>query len=109
MPAIEVRALTKRFRVPVRGSGLAAALGSLVRRSYDVVEAVRDLSFAADEGEMIGLLVPNGAGKTTTLKSPCRTSVSDRRRGVRCWGTRHGSGAGSTCGRSRWCWATRAN
>ena len=68
MPAIEVRALTKRFRVPVRGSGLAAALGSLLRRSYDVVEAIRDLSFAVDEGEMIGLLGPNGAGKTTTLK-----------------------------------------
>ena len=68
MPAIEVRALTKRFRVPVRGSGLAAALGSLLRRSYDVVEAIRDLSFAVDKGEMIGLLGPNGAGKTTTLK-----------------------------------------
>ena len=68
MPAIEVRALTKRFRVPVRGSGLAAALGSLVRRSHDVVEAIRDLSFAVDESEMIGLLGPNGAGKTTTLK-----------------------------------------
>ena len=68
MPAIEVRALTKRFRVPVRGSGLAAALGSLLRRSYDVVEAIRDLSVTVDEGEMIGLLGPNGAGKTTTLK-----------------------------------------
>lgn len=44
MPAIEVRALTKRFRVPVRGSGLAAALGSLIRRSYDVVEAIRQIS-----------------------------------------------------------------
>ena len=68
MPAIEVQALTKRFRVPGRSSGLAAALGSLIRRSYDVVEAVRDLSFAVDKGEMIGLLGPNGAGKTTTLK-----------------------------------------
>ena len=68
MPAIEIRALTKRFLVPVRDSGLAAALGSLVRRSYEVVEAIRDLSFAVDEGEMIGLLGPNGAGKTTVLK-----------------------------------------
>ena len=66
--AIDVRALTKRFRVPVRGSGLAAALGSLVRRSYDVIEAVRELTFTVGEGEMLGLLGPNGAGKTTTLK-----------------------------------------
>ena len=68
VPAIDVRALTKRFRVPVRGSGLAAALGSLIRRSYDLVEAVRELSFTVGEGEMLGLLGPNGAGKTTTLK-----------------------------------------
>ena len=66
--AIDVRALTKRFRVPVRGSGLAAALGSLIRRSYAVIEAVRELSFTVGEGEMLGLLGPNGAGKTTTLK-----------------------------------------
>ena len=68
MPAIDVRALTKRFRVPVRSPGLAASLGSLIRRSHDVVEAVRDLSFTVGEGEMLGLLGPNGAGKTTTLK-----------------------------------------
>ena len=68
MPAIDVRALSKRFRVPVRGPGLAAALGSLVRRSHDVVEAIRELSFSVGDGEMLGLLGPNGAGKTTTLK-----------------------------------------
>ena len=68
MPAIDVRALTKRFRVPVRGPGLAAAFGSLIRRSHDVVEAIRELSFSVGEGEMLGFLGPNGAGKTTTLK-----------------------------------------
>ena len=68
MPAIDVRALTKRFRVPVRGSGVTAALGSLIRRSHDVVEAIRELSFTVGEGEMLGFLGPNGAGKTTTLK-----------------------------------------
>ena len=68
MPAIDVRALTKRFRVPVRSPGLAASLGSLIRRSHDVVEAVRGLTFTVGEGEMLGVLGPNGAGKTTTLK-----------------------------------------
>ena len=32
------------------------------------VEAVRDVSFTADDGKITGLLGPNGAGKSTTLR-----------------------------------------
>jgi ABC-2 type transport system ATP-binding protein len=38
------------------------------RRRAIEVEAVRGVSFHADEGELFGLLGPNGAGKTTTIK-----------------------------------------
>jgi ABC-2 type transport system ATP-binding protein len=42
-------------------SGLGKQYGSFI--------AVRDLSFTARPGEVLGLVGPNGAGKTTTLRS----------------------------------------
>ncbi len=68
---IEVRQLSKTYRVPVRPAGLRAALKSLTRREYNDVHAVRDVSFSVAAGEMVGLIGPNGAGKTTTLKMLC--------------------------------------
>ena len=67
-PQIQVRNLSKTYRVAEREAGLLASLKGLVRREYRDVEAVRDVSFDVAAGEMVGFLGPNGAGKTTTLK-----------------------------------------
>jgi ABC-2 type transport system ATP-binding protein len=37
-------------------------------KSYGPVQALKDVSFHVDAGEIIGLLGPNGAGKTTMMK-----------------------------------------
>jgi ABC-2 type transport system ATP-binding protein len=42
-----------------------------LRKSFNSLVAVDDLSFAVDEGEIFGLLGPNGAGKTTTINMIC--------------------------------------
>ena len=65
---ITVEHLSKTYRVPTREPGLQASLKNLVRRTYNDVEAVRDISFTIETGEMVGLIGPNGAGKTTMLK-----------------------------------------
>ena len=67
-PHITVQNLSKTYRVPVRDAGLFASVRSLITRSYREVNAVRDVSFSIEKGEIVGFLGPNGAGKTTTLK-----------------------------------------
>ena len=67
-PHIFVHNLSKTYRVPMRDAGLKASLKSLWSRSYREVEAVKDITFVIEEGEVVGFLGPNGAGKTTTLK-----------------------------------------
>jgi ABC-2 type transport system ATP-binding protein len=65
---IDVKNLSKSYRVHRRAPGVVAALRSVLRRHYDTVKAVDGLSFHIAEGERVGFLGPNGAGKTTTLK-----------------------------------------
>src|SRR6266498_1483886 len=68
MPVIEVNGLTKTFRTYKKQPGFAGAIKGLFHREYEQVVAVSDVSFAIEEGELVGFLGPNGAGKTTTLK-----------------------------------------
>jgi len=65
---IQVRNLSKTYRVPVRPEGLRASVGSLFHPTYDDIPAVKGISFDVHAGEVVGFIGPNGAGKTTTLK-----------------------------------------
>ena len=42
-----------------------------VVKRYGTVEALRDVSFAVNRGEMFGLIGPDGAGKTTAIRAMC--------------------------------------
>ncbi len=68
MPAIRCDALSKTYRVPERDPGLWNAAKSLLHRRTRDVEAVKEVTFDVEPGEIVGFLGPNGAGKTTTLK-----------------------------------------
>jgi ABC-2 type transport system ATP-binding protein len=41
---------------------------SHLHKSYNGLEAVRDVTFSVNPGEILGLIGPNGAGKSTTIK-----------------------------------------
>lgn len=66
--ALDVRHLTKVYRVFQKREGLLASMKSLFHREYKTVTAVGGVSFTIRQGEMVAFLGPNGAGKTTTLK-----------------------------------------
>ncbi|MBU9710713.1 ABC transporter ATP-binding protein [Evansella tamaricis] len=61
-PVIEVKSLRKTYKK---------------RKTKELIQAVSDVTFSVNRGEIVGLLGPNGAGKTTTIKMICGLLIPD--------------------------------
>ncbi|MDP4170631.1 MAG: ATP-binding cassette domain-containing protein [Bacillota bacterium] len=65
---IRVEGLSKSFKVAKRSTGLREGFKALFFREYSHVQALKDISFSIEPGEIVGYIGPNGAGKSTTIK-----------------------------------------
>lgn len=68
MSFIDVKNICKDYKIARIEPGLTGAFKSLFHREYIVKEAVKNISFNIEKGEIVGYIGPNGAGKSTMLK-----------------------------------------
>ncbi len=65
---IELKNVCKTFKVAKRNAGFGEAVKALFKKEYSYVNALQDVSFTVNDGEMVGYIGPNGAGKSSTVK-----------------------------------------
>ncbi len=68
MSIIVAENLNKSYPIAMKYPGIWGTITHFFRRTYRNINAVQDVSFTIEPGEIVGFLGPNGAGKTTTLK-----------------------------------------
>lgn len=70
MSVIDVEHVEKVFRIPheKRTTVFEALTGLLRPTNYETFQALQDVTFSVEEGEMLGIIGENGSGKSTLLK-----------------------------------------
>lgn len=69
-PAIEVRGVTKKFRIPHEKIDTMRGffINLFKRKSYEEFNALQNVTFSINKGEFFGIIGRNGSGKSTLLK-----------------------------------------
>jgi lipopolysaccharide transport system ATP-binding protein len=71
-PAIEVKNLSKKFKIDRNGESYLSLRDSFKhvfkKKSKEDFYALRDINFTVNEGDSVGIIGKNGAGKSTLLK-----------------------------------------
>ena len=65
---ITMENVCKSYKIAKRNAGFKEACKALFHREYEEVQALSNVSFTIQDGEMVGYIGPNGAGKSSTIK-----------------------------------------
>jgi ABC-type polysaccharide/polyol phosphate transport system ATPase subunit len=78
-PVVELTEVRKSFRIPHqhRTTLKEHVLHPRQRTTYELNDALHDVTFAVDRGEFFGIVGPNGSGKSTLLKLIAGIYVAD--------------------------------
>lgn len=68
MNIIEVKNLSKKFVIKEKEKGIKGSVKSIIKPRYKSINAVDNISFSVEKGEILAFIGPNGAGKSTTIK-----------------------------------------